>query len=114
MEQKWKIVKEDGNPEKEGIYVCVLIHEKMHLMDGKTGNNKEDWIHTGRKLAVQDSRWFGPATQNDNWLMKDQPKKGLAWHEECGSFVDEYVYAWLPNWNYPEIKLPDGVEWDNG
>lgn len=111
--EDWKIVACDGNPEKEGIYDCVLIHEKKELKDPaalNTGN--EEWISTGKLYAVRDSRWFGPAKPNDGWLMKGQPKEGLAWHEESGSYMDEYVYAWLPQRKVPDIQLPEGVEWD--
>lgn len=113
MESNWKIVANDGNPEKEGIYDCVLIHEKKTLKDmTKLNTNEEEWIPTGEMYAVRESRWFGPARPDDSWIMKDQPKEGLVWHEECGSYMDEYVYAWLPMRDYPEIELPDGVEWE--
>lgn len=111
--EDWKIAACDGNPEKEGIYDCILIHEKKELKDPATLNwGDEEWISTGKLYAVRDSRLFGPAKPNDCWLMKGQPKEGLAWHEESGSYMDEYVYAWLPQRKVPDIQLPEGVEWD--
>ena len=111
--EDWKIVAYDGNPEKEGTYDCILIHEKKELKDPETLNtDKEEWISTGKLYAFCSSRWFGPAAPNDGWLMKDQPKEGLAWHEECGSYMYEYVYAWLPERKLPDFQLPEGVEWD--
>lgn len=109
----WHIVSKDGNPEKEGVYDCVLIHEERKLKDPETLNtDREEWIPTGRVLAVRETRWFGPAAPGDGWLMKDQPKEGLAWHEECGSHIDEWVYAWLQEREYPDIELPEGVIWE--
>ena len=52
------------------------------------------------------------ARENDGWIMKDQPKEGLVWHEESGSYPSESVYAWLPLRDYPDISLPEGVDWE--
>lgn len=80
-------------PTKKGEYHCILIYE---------------W--KGRKYAELGTRWFGEASEDDNWLMDGEPKSGLAWHEECGSAMGERVYAWV---DMPkcDIKLPEGVEW---
>lgn len=113
-QEKWKIVSKDGNPDKEGVYDCVLIYQQKILKNPEDLNtDREEWIPTGKIIAFRDSRWFGPASPNDGWIMEDQPKTGLAWHEESGSYIGESVYAWLPDREYPDIELPDGVEWGN-
>lgn len=107
----WRYIKTDGNPEKEGIYDVILIHEEEKLVNPEAHYSEQVWESTGRTFAEIETRWFGEATENDGWLMIDQPKKGLAWHQESGSYMNEYVYAWLPKRDYPVVKLPDGVEW---
>ena len=110
----WKIVAKEGNPEKEGVYDVILIYEETKYV-GPEGEHRicdERWIKTGKRYAVRDSRWFGMARENDGWIMNDQPKKGLVWHEESGSYPSESVYAWLPLRDYPDISLPEGVDWE--
>ncbi len=111
--EDWKYVAKDGNPEKEGVYDCVLIWEERKAKDpGKEGVLTDDnFESTGRVLAFFDSRYFGPAEKYEGWIMKDQPNEGLVWTEECGSYSGERVYAWLPARLYPDIELPEGVEW---
>ena len=103
----WKYVQKDGNPEEAGPYTVVLIHD-----DG-TYSDDDVFTPSGKVLANIEQRWFYPAKKNDEWPMKDQPKEGLAWHMECGSYANEWVYAWLPEERqYPEVELPDGVAWE--
>lgn len=114
----WKIVAKEGNPEKEGVYDVILIYEETKYVgpEGEHRISDECWIKTGiktgKRYAVRDSRWFGMARENDGWIMKDQPKEGLVWHEESGSYPSESVYAWLPQRDYPDISLPEGVDWE--
>lgn len=93
MKEEWKIVEKDGNPDTEGLYDVVLI-----VSEGK--------------LAVRETRYFGDAAEYHGWIMDDQPEEGLVWTEETGSYPGERVYAWLPAREYPDIELPEGVEWD--
>ena len=110
----WKIVARDGNPEKEGVYDVILIYEEAKYKgpEGEHLISEESWEKTGQRFAVRDSRWFGMARADDGWIMKDQPKEGLVWHEETGSYMGESVYAWLHMRDYPEIELPECVEWE--
>ena len=110
--ENWKIVTKDGNPDKEGIYDAILIHEDLQLVNPDALTEDEQYEKTGKVFAVRDSRWFGPVSKDRSWVMKDQPEEGLVWYEECGSYTNEYVYAWLPARHYPEIELPEGVEWE--
>lgn len=107
----WKIVSKDGNPEEAGVYNVVLIYDDMAHIPGKNTGSLEDFIPTGKQFAVVESRCFMEAKKYDAWIMKDQPKEGLVWHEECGSYPNERVYAWLPKREAREIDLPEGVEW---
>ena len=110
----WKIVSKDGNPEKEGLYDCVLIHEEMKLKNPSMLNtDQEEWIPTGKVFAICDERLFGSAEINKDWIMEGQPNKGLAWIKQSGSYSNETVYAWLPKREFPDIELPTGVEWSN-
>lgn len=116
MEQ-WRVVERDGNPAEEGVYDVVLISPvgtfEQHG-DEVCYMEEKDWRPDGTERAVIESRWFGPAHVGVDWLMKDQPKEGLAWHEESGSYYKERVYAWLPRREMPEIELPEGVTWEEG
>lgn len=113
MEQGyWNIVSKHGNPNKEGVYDVILIYDQVERVD--EGYDEDSFIPTGKKFAIQETRWFGPAGFNDGWIMKGQPKEGLVWHEESGSYFNESVYAWLPLREYPDIDLPEGVEWIEG
>lgn len=112
--EDWKIVTKDGNPETAGVYDCILLHEEMRcLHPEKDILREDDYVKTGRTIAIRDSRYFGPAERVAGWIMKDQPNEGLVWSEESGSYSGEWVYAWLPARVYPDIELPEGVEWDS-
>jgi len=98
----WNIVAKDGNPEKSGIYLCVLIHP---IWDGDTD--------TGVRKAEVSSRYFGDAKKYSGWVMDDQPDTGLVWTEQSGSILGESVYAWMKR-PKPEVpELPDGVIWED-
>ena len=101
MMDDWRLVSEVGNPKEPGEYPCVLIFDEWY--------NGEP---TGRKLATIDDRYFGEAERFSGWIMKDQPKKGLVWTEQTGSWPNERVYAWMPFAEYKRIPLPDGVTWE--
>ncbi len=103
MDKKWNYVAKDGNPTKEGKYWVTLIHPEMR----KVGENK--WEPTGTMLAIVEQRWFGDASLCPDWIMSDQPKEGLVWTEECGSWQDESVYAWMEIEDVPMADLPEGV-----
>ena len=105
----WNYVAKHGNPDKEGLYDVILIYDQVERVD--EGYTEDSFIPTGKQFAVRESRWFGPARVNDGWIMKDQPKEGLVWHEETGSYWNERVYAWYPLREYPDVELPEGVEW---
>lgn len=95
MEQRyWNKVTFYGNPSKKGVYDVILIYE-------------ED----GKKYATRESRYFADASHAPGWIMNGQPKEGMVWFEESGSYPNERVYAWLPEREYPDIDLPDDVEW---
>lgn len=99
----WKIVEKDGNPTSEGTYDVILIYN---------GWDKEKQQPNDELFATRDTRWFGDAEANEGWVMKGQPDHGLVWTEETGSSPNERVYAWLPQRDYPDIDLPDGVKWE--
>ena len=110
--ENWKIVAKDGNPTEEGVYDTILIHDDAYMENpNEQDASKQRWVKTKKTYAVQESRWYGEATKDDGWLMDGQPKEGLAWHEECGSYGGEWVYAWLPKKEHPNVELPEGVEW---
>ena len=102
MKDKWRYVSKDGNPEKEGVYLTVLVFEEWR--DGKP---------TGRRVATIDSGFFGNAEARglQEWAMIDQPEHGLVWTEENGSGMNERVLCWLPN-DQSEVELPEGVVWE--
>ncbi len=101
----WKIVERDGNPAVEGEYDVILIYH---------GWDSEKQEPTDELFATRDARWFGDAVKAgcENWVMKDQPDHGLVWTEQTGSSPNERVYAWLPQRDYPQIDLPEGVKWE--
>ena len=110
--ENWNYINEVGNPTEEGAYDVILIYEDVVRKEGTNGFEDEDFERTGKRYAVQESRWFGPVTVNDGWVMKDQPKEGLAWHEESGSYFSETVWAWYPKREFPKAVLPEGVYWE--
>lgn len=105
METKWNYVKKDGNPTEPGIYWVTVIWDEW-----------KDRKPTGKRIATVTTRYFADLDKEPDfkdWAMRDQPRTGLAWTEECGSGSNESVWAWMP---YPEIpiaELPDNVEIDN-
>jgi hypothetical protein len=101
----WNYVDRHGNPDKEGEYDVILIYDESRYI----GDNI--WEPTGKKFAVRETRYFGDASKFEGWVMKDQPEEGLAWSEECGSYMNERVYAWYPPREFPDVELPDDVEW---
>lgn len=101
MKDGWKIVKTDGNPTEPGTYDVVIIYPKWDSVRQ---------CRSDKMLAERTSRWFGEAKENHGWLMEGQPREGLAWTEECGSYDGEQVYAWLPVRGC-EVPLPEGVKW---
>lgn len=112
--EHWNIVNEVGNPKEEGLYPAVIIFNEVEHHPEKESDACDGWIPTGKRKAFVDTRYFCDAKKRDleAWIMKDQPKEGLVWTEESGSAYGESVYAWLPGPRYPNIKLPDGVEWE--
>lgn len=98
----------DARPDKEGVYWCVLIYDEYR--DSKP---------TGRKCAALESRWFGEAADDveRSWVMDDEPETGLVWTEETGSWAHEKVWAWKPTLKdepvIKDVKLPDGVVWED-
>ena len=103
MDRRWRYVSKEGNPDKEGIYLTVLIHDEWR--DSKP---------TGRQLATIDTRFFCDADREGmrEWAMNDQPEYGLIWTQETGSGANERVLCWMPQ-EYPDdIVLPEGVEWE--
>ena len=113
MEQ-WRIVERDGNPEKEGIYDVVLIYDEVTAKEVKNEHIVPSYEYelTGRQFAFMDSRSFEDAKRCGSWAMKGQPDEGLVWSQESGSCYNERVYAWLPPREFPDIELPEGVEWE--
>lgn len=101
MENNWRIVAKDGNPEKAGVYPCIVIYPVW--------NGEQD---TGIRRATLTSRFFGDAEKYSGWIMSDQPETGLVWTEESGSVLDERVYAWREMELPKDLELPEGVEWD--
>lgn len=111
MEQGyWNVVSKHGNPTKVGVYDVVLIYDQVERVD--EGYDRDSLIPTGKQFAVRESRYFADATHAPGWIMKDQPDHGLVWFQESGSYVNETVYAWMPLREYPDIELPEGVEWE--
>lgn len=98
----WKFVEKDGNPIAEGNYDVILIYN---------GWDAEKQKPNGELFATRDTRWFGDAAKSVGWVMNDQPVEGLVWTEETGSYPNERVYAWLPEREYPDVVLPEGVTW---
>lgn len=89
----------DGNPEKTGIYLTVLLYPEHDVEN-----------ETRRMLATVDTRWFGA---RDSWAMEGQPEEGFVWSEESGSSWHERVYAWAELVEIGEtVRLPDGVDWE--
>ena len=103
MKDKWRYVSKDGNPEKEGEYLVVLVYDEWR-------DNKP----TGRHLATIDSRFFGDAEARglEIWAMNGQPDCGLVWMEETGSGLNERVLCWLP-YDSSDVELPEGVIWED-
>lgn len=99
----WRFVARDGNPDKEGVYDVILIYH---------GWDKAKQEANDELFATRDLRWFGDADKCRGWAMEDQPDHGLVWSEETGSSPRERVYAWLPQRDYPNIALPEGVKWE--
>lgn len=96
--REWKIVSRDGNPDREGEYIVVLIFPCY------------DENNVPGKAAIIDSRYFGDAEEFNGWIMKDQPNSGLVWTEETGSFDHETVYAWMEQEQLSFPELPEGCE----
>ena len=106
MNADWKIVEKDGNPTVKGNYDVILIYN---------GWDKEKQEFTDELFATRETRYFCDAVKVglENWVMNDQPDHGLVWTEETGSYPNERVYAWLPQRDYPDIALPNGVKWES-
>lgn len=95
--QNWRIVSRDGNPEKSGTYMTVLIHEE-----------------NGQRYAVVETRYYANLDEEPDlkgWAMTGQPDHGLAWLEETGSYKDEAVYAWRELAPIATPPIPGDVIW---
>lgn len=102
MDSQWKYVSIDGNPTEPGDYLVALIYDEWH------GGEP-----TGRQLATVCTRYFCDAKREgrENWVMAGEPASGLVWMQECGSWANEHVLAWMPWDCVRNVQLPDGVEW---
>ena len=107
----WNIVEHDGNPSESGVYDVVLIYDDVKRVQKDEYGLLGDLVPTGKRFAVRSNSYFGDALFVKGWAMKGQPDTGFVWSEECGSYPNEQVYAWLPLREYPDIELPEGIEW---
>ncbi len=88
-------------PTREGPYWTVLIFDEYN--DGKP---------TGKKNATMRMRYFGKREEYEGWIMSDEPEDAeLVWTEECGSYLNEHVYAWAPLDALPLPDLPEGIDY---
>ena len=125
---EWKYVEKDGNPNKPGSYVCLLVSPeyKSIAADKDPCLSDKDWEETheetGRLEAFIDVRYLsesggkvfcgGEAVDDmDGWAMEGEDTSKLFWTEQTGSSYRERVIAWLAMDPAEVPKLPDGAFW---
>ena len=87
----WKAIKRAGNPPKEGEYLVTIEFPETEWNEKSTRRP----VKIGELRREVTTRYFGDAGTG-RWIMHDQPKEGLVWHEQSGSWWREKVVAWLP------------------
>lgn len=105
-------------PTKEGIYLCVLLHNvpkriyKENGMYQDENGKKFDWGETEKVIAEVETRWFG-REPDDAWVMRGEPwtPDTMVWTEQTGSYEGERVWAWADINDRPNMPLPEGVEY---
>jgi len=80
---EWKIVWLDGDPNRSGDYLCVVIYPE----------HKD--VRTGVMLADVDIRYYSEVSHQ--------------WPFCVGCHYQEHVYAWTEMPKYPKSALPGGV-----
>ena len=107
---------ENERPEKEGTYLCVLLHnvpKRIFKDDGMYEDEKGrrfEWGETDKVIAEVDTRYFG-YEESGHWVMRDEPwtPTTMVWTEQTGSYEGERVWAWADIDDRPDMPLPKGV-----